>query len=56
MIADLIDSKEVVSFEPLYVENKKLIMRLILKMDKANGFYFLENLPEVYKSIQEEIG
>ncbi|CAD8097120.1 unnamed protein product [Paramecium sonneborni] len=55
-IAQLIDSKEVVSFEPLYVENKKLIMRLILKMDKANGYYFLENLPPIYKSIQEEVG
>ncbi|CAK87940.1 unnamed protein product (macronuclear) [Paramecium tetraurelia] len=55
-IAELIDSKEVVSFEPLYVENKKLIMRLILKMDKANGYYFLENLPPIYKSIQEDVG
>lgn len=25
-------------------------------MDKANGYYFLENLPPIYKSIQEEIG
>ncbi|CAD8192133.1 unnamed protein product [Paramecium pentaurelia] len=55
-IAQLIDSKEVVSFEPLFVENKKLIMRLILKMDKANGYYFLENLPPIYKSIQDEVG
>jgi hypothetical protein len=50
-LADLMDSKEIVSFEPLYVENKKLIVRLILKMDKANGYYYLENLPEIYKNI-----
>lgn len=40
---EMLDEKRKISFEPLYVENKKLIVRLILKMDKANGYYYLES-------------
>lgn len=39
----MMDEKRKISFEPLHVENKKLIVRLILKMDKANGYYYLES-------------
>jgi len=42
-LVEMMDDKRKISFEPLHVENKKLIVRLILKMDKANGYYYLES-------------
>lgn len=50
-LAELIDNFNSVSFLPLYVENKELIIRLVLQMDKGNGYYYLEKLDEVYKKI-----
>lgn len=32
------------------------MIRLILRIDKSNGFYYLENQNKIYKEIQEEMG
>lgn len=37
------DTFSKVSFAPLYVEHKDLMLRLLLSMDQANGFFYMEN-------------
>lgn len=41
-LSEFIDLWGKVSFQPLYVENKKLMLNIIIEADKGNGFYFEE--------------
>lgn len=43
------DTFSKVSFAPLYVEHKELMLRLLLSMDRANGYFYLENQVYNYK-------
>jgi hypothetical protein len=50
-LAEMIDLFGKVSFFPLYVENKELVVRLLLQIDQGNGYYYLKDLSEKYKQI-----
>lgn len=57
MLSSVIEDYSLVSFVPLYVEDKESIINVVKQVDKANGYYFgTEEERNIQKLLSTAVG